>query len=176
MSLLEVLVALAILLSALIVLGRLIILGSERARDVEGLAQATQLCQSKMAEVVAGAVPLNSQSGTPFDEDPDWTWSLDCNQGDIPNLWDVTVTVNRERKDGSKLECTLSQKVLDPSLRGNAMDAALTIPAPSSGSSAGGSNTNSSTSGTPSGSGSSPAAGGSGGANSKTGTTGSKGG
>jgi general secretion pathway protein I len=139
MSLLEVLVALAIFLSALIVLGRLVILGGERARDVQGLAQATQLCQSKMAEVVAGVVPLNSQSGTPFDEDPAWTWSLDCSQGDIANLWDVTVTVTRQRADGSKIESTLTQKVLDPSMRGHAADAVLTMPAPSTGSSSSGS-------------------------------------
>jgi general secretion pathway protein I len=122
MSLLEVLVALAIFLFALIVLGRLVIMGGERAREVQELGQATQLCQSKLAEVAAGAVPLSSQSGAPLDEAPDWTWSLDCSQADIASLWSVTVKVGKDRPDGSRIECTLSQKVLDPAQRGNALD------------------------------------------------------
>jgi prepilin-type N-terminal cleavage/methylation domain-containing protein len=132
MSLLEVLVALAIFLFALIVLGRLVIMGGERARDVQELAQATQLCQSKLSEVAAGAVPLSSQSGVPLDEAPDWTWSLDCSQDDVANLWSVTIKVGKDRPDGSRIECTLSQKVLDPGQRGNALDGALAASANSS--------------------------------------------
>jgi type II secretory pathway pseudopilin PulG len=128
MSLLEVLVALAIFLFALVALGRLIIIGGERARDVEELAQATRLCQSKLAEIAAGAVPLSSQSGAPFDETSDWTWSLDCSTDDIPNLWNVTVKVGKNRADGSRIECTLVQKLLDPSQRGNAVDGSLAAP------------------------------------------------
>lgn len=122
MSLLEVLIALAIFLMSLIVLGRLVIMAGERARDVQDLARATQLCQSQLAQVIAGAVPLNGQSGAPLDDDPDWTWSLDCSPDDIPNLWSVTVRVSRERPDGEKIECVLSQKVLDPSMRGSTFD------------------------------------------------------
>jgi general secretion pathway protein I len=123
MSLLEVIVALAIFLMSVIVLGRLVILAGERGREVQDLSVATQLCQSKLAEVAAGVVPLSPQSGTPFDEDPAWTWSLDCTTSDTPNLWDVTVRVSRERSDGTRVECTLSQKVLDPSIRGSTFDA-----------------------------------------------------
>jgi type II secretory pathway pseudopilin PulG len=146
MSLLEVLVALAIFLFALIVLGRLVIMGGERARDVQELAQATQLCQSKLSEVAAGAVPLSSQSGTPLDEAPEWTWSLDCSQDDIANLWSVTVKVGKDRPDGSRIECTLSQKVLDPGQRGNALDGALATSANSSAATSG--SASSATSGT----------------------------
>src|SRR5262245_17108748 len=74
MSLLEVLAALAIFLMSVIVLGRLVIFAGERARDVQAVSEATQLCQSKLAEVVAGAVPLDPQSGVAFEEDPAWTW------------------------------------------------------------------------------------------------------
>jgi general secretion pathway protein I len=154
MSLLEVLVALAIFLFALIVLGRLVIIGGERAREVEELGQATQLCQSKLAEVAAGAVPLSSQSGAPLDEAPNWTWSLDCSQDDTPNLWSVTVKVGKDRPDGSRIECTLSQKVLDSAQRGNALDGSTAA----SGNSSGGTSTSSASpsSGTSSASGTMP--------------------
>jgi prepilin-type N-terminal cleavage/methylation domain-containing protein len=146
LSLLEVLVALAIFLFSLIVLGRLVVMGSDTALDVQYQSQAAQLCQSKMAEVVSGVVPLNSQNEVPFDEDPDWTWSLECEQNSIAGLWNVTVHVVRQRPDGGRNECSLSQMMLDPSVRGSALD---TVPSSSS------SSTDSGTGGstTPSGSG-----------------------
>jgi type II secretory pathway pseudopilin PulG len=125
MSLLEVLVALAIFLAALTVLGKLIIIGGERARDVQDLGRATQICQSKLAEVVSGVTPLSSQSDVALDEDPAWTWSLDCTQDSVPNLWDVTVRATRRYQDGNTIECEVHQRVLDPSIRGNAADGSI---------------------------------------------------
>ena len=125
-SLLEVLVALAIFLFGLVAIGQLITLGSDRALEVQFQTQAVQLCQAKMAEVVAGAVPLSSQADAKFDEDPDWSWSLEAEQDSNSSLlWNVKVTVTHPRPDGSKMEASLSQMVLDPSQRGSATDAAL---------------------------------------------------
>jgi prepilin-type N-terminal cleavage/methylation domain-containing protein len=122
LSLLEVLVALAIFLFSLVALGRLVTLGADRALEVEQRGHAAVLCRSKLAEVAAGVIPLSSQGDTPFDEDPDYTWSLDCEQGNVSGLWQVKVTVTRERKDGQKIQIALAQYLLDPSLRGSAMD------------------------------------------------------
>jgi len=142
-SLLEVLVALAIFLFGLIAIGQLITLGSDRALEVQFQTQAVQLCQAKMAEVVAGAVPLSSQADAKFDEDPDWSWSLEAEQDSSSSLlWNVKVTVTHPRPDGSKMEASLSQMVLDPSQRGSATDAALS--SSSSASSQDNSNSNSS--------------------------------
>lgn len=118
LSLLEVLVALAILLFAIVGLFRLVSFGGDRALDVQQQSRGIQLCESKLAEVASGAVQLSSQGNTPFDEDPDWQWSLDCEQGQIQGLWTVTVTVSRQRRDGSTHKTTLTQMLLDPSLRG----------------------------------------------------------
>jgi general secretion pathway protein I len=129
-SLLEVLVALTIFLFGIIAIGQLITLGSDRALEVQFQAQAVQLCQAKMAEVIAGAVPLSSQADAKFDEDPDWSWSLEAEQDSNSSLlWNVKVTVTHPRPDGSKMEASLSQMVLDPSQRGSATDAALTASA-----------------------------------------------
>ena len=51
---------------------------------VGGLPQASshaaQLAQAKLAEVIAGVVPLSSQTDTPCDEDTEWNWSLSAEQ------------------------------------------------------------------------------------------------
>jgi general secretion pathway protein I len=143
LSLLEVIVAMSIFLFALVAIGRLINLGTDLALDVEQQSRATQLCQSKLSEVVVGAVPLSSQSNTPFDEDPNWSWSLECEQASITGLWNVTVKATRQRSNGSKIECSLSQMVLDPSIRGTTFDAA-TSPNTSTNSSSASSNSSSS--------------------------------
>jgi general secretion pathway protein I len=119
LTLLEVLVALSIFLIALIGIGQLLTLGGDRARDVADHGQAIQLCQTKLAEVVAGVVPLASQSNAPVEDDPAWQWSLDAEQGATTGLWNVTVRVSKRRPDGSRVEASLSQMILDPSIRGN---------------------------------------------------------
>lgn len=126
LSLLEVLVALTIFLLSLVAISRLVEMGGERALQARERVLAAQKCESKMNEVVAGVVPLQSQGDTPFDEDPDWVWSLECDQGAVTNLWNVTVKVSRQQGQGkgTPLSVTLSQMLLDPSIRGNAYDAA----------------------------------------------------
>jgi len=121
MTLLEVLIALAIFLLALVAIGRLTNISSNLAQDVQLQSEAILLCQSKMAEIMAGVEPLASQADVPFGDDitdPSWQWSADCNQGQVTNLWTVQVRVSRQRPDGGKVEATLTQMVLDPSIRG----------------------------------------------------------
>jgi type II secretory pathway pseudopilin PulG len=118
LSLLEVLVALAIFLMSLIALGTLVSFSADRAQDVQQKGQGIQMCQSKLAEVVSGALPLSSQTDVPFDEDPNWRWSLDAQQGGAAGLWNVTVRVKCSRPGGDDLTVSLSQMVLDPTLRG----------------------------------------------------------
>ena len=121
LSLLEVLAALAIFLMTFVAIGRLITVASDHALEVEMQSQAAQLAHSKLQEVVAGALPLSSQSGT-IDEDPDWQWSVDADQSsDFTGLWTVKVRVWR-RVDEHEVDATLAQMVLDPSVRGSVFD------------------------------------------------------
>ncbi len=145
LSLLEVMVALAIFLFALVGLGQLVTLGANQALEVEAKSQAVEMCRSKLNEVACGAVPLGSQSAVPFDEDPDWTWSLDAEQGAVAGLWNVSVTVSRQRPDGSKTECSINQIILDPTVIGTVYDAEL-IAASNASSSASSSSSSSSSS------------------------------
>jgi Tfp pilus assembly protein PilV len=140
-SLLEVLMALAILLFALIGIGRLLTLSGERAMKVQQQGRAAQLCQAKLAEVAAGVVSLSSQSGA-FDEDPDWQWTVDAeSDSSISGLWRVKVTVSRNQADGSRVESSLNQMVLDPSLRGSTTDTPSAASTASSSSNGAGSGT-----------------------------------
>ncbi len=118
LSLLEVLVAMAIFLFSVIGIAHVIGQAGDRAVDVQRQSQAIQICQAKMAEVIAGAIPLSSQSDVSLDEDPDWHWSLDAQQGSVPGLWNVNIKVSRPGPGGN-IETSLSQLVMDPSLRGN---------------------------------------------------------
>src|SRR5438128_2913587 len=122
LSLMEVLVALTIFLLAFVALGRLVILGSDQALDAQQQVRAADLCQSKLAEVIAGAVPLASESEVPFEEDPVWHWSLDCEKSNYAGLWNVTVRVGRQQSQGTRNFCTLAQMVLDPQTHGNLQD------------------------------------------------------
>jgi len=116
----EVLVALAIFVISVIALGQLMNISGEMASDAQYLNRANQLAQKQMNSVVSGVVPMTSQSETNFDEAPDWTWSLDAQADNTPNLWHVTVTVSHKRSDGSSdFEQSLYQMVLDPIARGN---------------------------------------------------------
>jgi prepilin-type N-terminal cleavage/methylation domain-containing protein len=122
LSLLEVLIALAIFLVAMGVLGHMINLASDRALEVQQQGEAAQICQAKLAEVVAGAVELVAQPEAPLEEDPSWTWSVEPESTEIPGLWRVHVRVRREQSAGNPIEWVLSQMVLDPSMRGTVFD------------------------------------------------------
>ena len=124
-SLLEVLVATAIFLFSVVALGRLIVLSGDLSNEVQQQAQAAHLAQAKLAEVVAGVVALQSQSDVPFDEDPDWQWSMDSQAGSAPNLYTVTVKVTRDLR-GQPFEVSLTQILYDPSKIGSSAQAEKT--------------------------------------------------
>ena len=145
LTLLEVLVALAIFLLALGGISHLLSFAGERALEVQTRNQAARLCQSKLAEVLSGVLPLSTQGDTPFEEDPNYHWSLTAEQqGAIPNLWTITIKVTRDTSNGDPLENTITQMILDPSVIGSTQDVTpiagsdqTTATASSSGSSSG---------------------------------------
>jgi hypothetical protein len=58
----------------------------------------------------------------PFEDEPDWQWSLQAEPESVPNLYRVQVRVSRPRPDGSRMaECVLTQLVIDPAVRGSTL-------------------------------------------------------
>jgi len=119
LSLLEVIASLAIFLISLIGLSQLIEMGGDRARDSQMLSHGTWIAQSNMDKLIAGYLPLGGQGETATEEDPDWQFAVDATGDSTPGLFLVTVTVSRNRPDGSRFETKLIQYVLDPTIRGS---------------------------------------------------------
>ena len=118
LSLLEVVLALAIFLFSLVGIGQLVNLGTERGEDVRLQLQAIQLCQTKLAELDVGVIPLVPQTNVAYLDDPNWHWSVACRRNLLGGLWDAHVTIARLDAKGVRTEWSLSQMVLDPALRG----------------------------------------------------------
>lgn len=95
LSLMEVIVAIAILGGALTVIGNLVYLGSRAASNSRLYSEAQILCDTKMAEVSAGVLPLQSVGGAPIDENPDWIYSVEIGPATVTGLLSVTVTVQQ---------------------------------------------------------------------------------
>ena len=123
-SLMESLLAVTILFVMLAMLTQSSNATKRMVSEVRQRSVGVQLAQTKMNEVLIGALPLSDQEGT-FEDDPEWEWEIKASQNDIQGLWNVTVLVRRPDSNGSQV--ALSQVVLDPSKRGNAVDAVNTL-------------------------------------------------
>lgn len=104
----EVILAIAILGGALAVIGELVRIGSIAADRAEKISKAQLLADSRLSEVSSGALPLQSVSEAPCEEDPDWTYSIEVGDADRVGLRLVEVTV---QQDSNVVAQPLSLKV-----------------------------------------------------------------
>lgn len=115
LSLLEVILAIAILGGALAVIGELVRLGSMSAARAENLSKAQLLADSRMAEVSCGALPLQSVSEAPCEEDADWVYSIDVSETEKIGLLYVEVVVQQDPVLYPRpLSVKLSRWIADP--------------------------------------------------------------
>jgi type II secretion system protein I len=117
LSLLEVILAIAILAGCIAVIGELVRLGSRQAEEARELTTAQLLCESKIAEIAAGVIPAEAASSVAFENDPRWLYSIAINSLDQEDLLDVRVTVEQSEPTRQQpLSFTLVCWMLDPSL------------------------------------------------------------
>jgi type II secretory pathway pseudopilin PulG len=115
LSLLEVVLALGILLMSLAALSQLVSSGSRAASDSQLRTEAIIRCQSKLAEAIAGSLPLQAVTGARFEDDARWRWSLRIQQASVPGLLELEVTVVREGAAGDSIaEFSLRRLVRNP--------------------------------------------------------------
>ena len=76
-SLLEVVLALAILTAAIAVLGELVRSGLRNAQLARDLSQAELLCESTILQIESGQIPSQSTGQTPIAEFPGWSYSIE---------------------------------------------------------------------------------------------------
>ncbi|MEX2559655.1 MAG: hypothetical protein WD403_07055 [Pirellulales bacterium] len=93
-SLLEVVLALAILTGAIAVLGEVVRTGMHNARLARDLTQAQLYAESLMAEIAAGVIPAEPAGGVPLDK-PDWSYSVVAEALNDEGLLHVAVTVEQ---------------------------------------------------------------------------------
>jgi general secretion pathway protein I len=92
-TLLEVVLALALFFGALAALSQLTWNASRAAVQSRLRTQAVILCETKLNEILAGIEPLSDQKDVPYEDDPNWTWSLFIGDAGLPGLLQLEVTV-----------------------------------------------------------------------------------
>ncbi len=118
-SLLEVILALAILTGAIAVLGELGRLGLHNARIARDTTQAQLLCESKLAEIAAGITVPEPVNGAKFetivgDGDIAWLYSIETADVDQQGLVAARVTVAQDLPAEKRpVEFSLERWVID---------------------------------------------------------------
>lgn len=121
LSLLEVLLALAILGVAMGILGQAMLNATNNGISAQRLATAQLLAESKISELQLGLLPLLSTDWTdlaiPGNSDA-WYYRIEVLPSETPNLMRLSVTVSNDPTSsrGRPLEYQLSRLMIDPAL------------------------------------------------------------
>jgi prepilin-type N-terminal cleavage/methylation domain-containing protein len=97
-TLLEIILALAILAGSLAALGEVMRLADQTASLTEGESQAQILAASVMDELLSGARQLSAVSQAPLvqDSDPPWVYSIDTESTNLDQIVSVRVLVEQQ--------------------------------------------------------------------------------
>ena len=106
-SLLEVILALAVLGGAVAMLGEAARLALKNAEFTRDMAQAQLLCEGKLSEIVAGITPAEpirrATFGTATDSgEPAWLYSIETASLEEEGLLSVRVTVSRDLPEAKR--------------------------------------------------------------------------
>jgi prepilin-type N-terminal cleavage/methylation domain-containing protein len=127
-TLLEVILALAILAGSVVLTGELMRNGMLNAQAARDLTRGELVCESVMSQVVTGALSPSSVSDVPFDDDNRWLYSIAVDSGQLQGLMIVTVTVHRDAAAGQLVTpCKMVRWMIDPEYA--ATMSAVTTPA-----------------------------------------------
>jgi type II secretory pathway pseudopilin PulG len=114
-SLLEVLLATAILIGSSVVLMELASIGMRHAASARDLSQAQRLCQSKLNEIIVGIAPAETVRPAPCEEDPRWTYWVNVQPTERAGLVMLEVGVAQELASRKQLNrFTLVRWIRDP--------------------------------------------------------------
>ncbi len=95
MTLMEVILALAILAGAMLLIGELTRIGGRHAQAALDVSRGQLHCQSVLAQIDAGILTATPTQNMPVDTDPDWLYSIDIQPQATPGLLAVTVSAIR---------------------------------------------------------------------------------
>lgn len=114
LSLLEVILAMAILGISMVMIGKLYYLGYRSALQARYRSECNMLVDAKMAELASGVLPLESGSGT-IDDSPEWSYAVELGSSLQPGLLLATVRVERTNDDTQvPMSVSLTRMIPDP--------------------------------------------------------------
>ena len=93
----EVILAIALLGTSMAIIHQMIEVGYRSAVQARDMTDGGILVDTKMSEVVAGVIPLESASGVTIAENPDWEYSVDVADAEQIGLLSVAVTVQQSQ-------------------------------------------------------------------------------
>lgn len=125
-SLLEVVLALAILTASVAVVGELIRSGLRNAQVARDLSQAALIGESIVQQIESGQLPSQSSGASPVKDVPGWVYSIEPSNapasasaggGNSSGLLNLRVTVEQSRDEHARpVKFTLIRWLRDPSL------------------------------------------------------------
>ncbi len=116
-TLLEIILALAILAGSLATMGEVVRLAVRNAESARRLTQAELLAVSKLAEITAGITLPDPVEEVSFDREPDWIYSISTDPTEVDSLVALRIVVVEQQVTGrSPIEFTLVQWILDPNI------------------------------------------------------------
>jgi len=114
-SLLEVILALAILTGAIAVIGELVRIGTRNAEAARDLTRAQLLCESQLAEIASGLATAEAVTMSPCPDDQDWLYSVAVESTAETGIVAVRVTFTRNLPNQQQpLEFSMVQWMPDP--------------------------------------------------------------
>lgn len=114
LSLLEVVLAIAILGVSMVAIVGLLNVGYRSAASSRARTEAAIHCDTKMAEVAAGVLSLDSVSGSTISDAPNWVYSVDVQPASQLGLLVVTVTVKQSNNSISPVSMSIVRFMPDP--------------------------------------------------------------
>lgn len=113
LSLLEVILAIAILGGSLAAIGGLVRIGVLSAIQTRLRSEANIFCDAKMAELSAGVLELRAYSETPIENEPEWYYTVEVENSTEIGLLFATVTVGQSESEDPLL-VSISRFLPDP--------------------------------------------------------------
>jgi len=117
-TLLEIVIALAILLASLAVMSELLRTGSRAAVEAQTESEAVLRAETVLSEIIAGVYPPIDVELQDFEDDLDWKWTLHTYDGPHADLirLEVTVTLQPQGSDDVITSYTLTRLTRDPQI------------------------------------------------------------
>jgi type II secretion system protein I len=118
-TLLEVIIATAVLLGSITVLFQLISIGQRSSTQGQFRSDAVLIAETKMNEAVAGVIELNSTTEEDVADYPGWLWSMTVDDTGLDGLLQVTIIVRRDApttQAAAQHEYSMTRYLRDPQL------------------------------------------------------------